>query len=303
MNNQPCLVIIAGPTAIGKTSLTIDLAEHFHSEIISADSRQVFKELIIGTARPSEKELAQVPHHLVGSINITTHYSVADYEHDALSILGEIYKSSKLAFLTGGSGLYIQAVCEGLDDVPAADPILRERLNSRLKNVGIEDLANELSAHDPEAASKIDLKNPQRVIRALEIIHATGRKLSEMQTGNRKQRPFRLIKILLDMDREMLYERINQRVDNMMAEGLMEEARNLFNLRHLNALQTVGYKELFDHFEGKTSLEKAVDMIKQNTRRYAKRQLTWFRNKDGFTIFHPDDKEEIIKHITSCCGI
>lgn len=303
MNNQPCLVIIAGPTAIGKTSLTIDLAEHFHSEIISADSRQVFKELIIGTARPSEKELAQVPHHLVGSINITTHYSVADYEHDALSILGEIFKRSKLAFLTGGSGLYIQAVCDGLDDVPAADPILRERLNSRLKNKGLEDLANELSAHDPEAASKIDLKNPQRVIRALEIIHATGRKLSEMQTGNRKQRPFRIIKILLDMDRKKLYERINQRVDNMMAEGLMEEARNLFNLRHLNALQTVGYKELFDHFEGKTSLEKAVDMIKQNTRRYAKRQLTWFRNKDGFTVFHPDDKEEIIKHITSCCGI
>lgn len=303
MNKTGCLVVIAGPTAIGKTALTIKLASHFHAEIISADSRQFYRELVIGSAMPDEKELAAVPHHLIASHSIHEQITVADFEKTALSKLGELFKKHKIVFMTGGSGLFIDAVCKGMDELPEVDPEIRKALRARLETKGLEDLASELILRDPGLQGRIDLKNPHRVLRALEIMESTGKKVSELRTGKSKERPFNIIKILLDIEREELYKRINERVDEMVASGLLKEAENLFPFRHFNALQTVGYKELFSYFEGSVSLDKAIDLIRQNTRRYAKRQLTWFRNDKEYKTFSPVQEKEIIGYIESCCVI
>jgi tRNA dimethylallyltransferase len=300
--SQPCLAVIAGPTAIGKTALSIELAKHFNTEIISADSRQFFHELKIGAAPPSKEELGSVPHHLIGHLSVNQSFTVADFEKEALEILQDLFKVHDIVIVTGGSGLYINALCNGLDELPSADPLLREELNDIVSNSGLEVLVNELKEKDPEAAAGIDLHNPQRVIRAIEVIRLSGKKYSEQRSSLPKPRPFKIIRILLEMDREKLYERINKRVDKMIDEGLIAEAKELYPLRHLNALQTVGYKEVFEHFDGKISLDKAIELIKQNTRRYAKRQLTWFRNDPGYKVFHPSELKEITEYITTSCA-
>jgi tRNA dimethylallyltransferase len=303
MKRQPCLAVIAGPTAIGKTALSIELALHFNTEIVSADSRQLFKELKIGAAPPSADELNKVPHHLISTMSVQQPFTVADYENQALTILDSLFKKHDVVIMCGGSGLYINAVCNGLDDLPSSDPVLRDELKQQIENQGLETLVDELKEKDPEAATTIDTKNPQRVMRAIEVIRLSNRKYSEQKSATPKQRPFRIVRIMLDMDREELYNRINARVDKMVDAGLVEEAKELYPLQHLNALQTVGYKELFDHFKGKHSLEEAIRLIKQNTRRYAKRQLTWFRNDPDFHVFEPSQKKEIIEFIESQCAI
>lgn len=302
MFQRPVLVVIAGPTAIGKTALSIDLAAGFSSEIISVDSRQFYKELKIGSAQPSAEELSRIPHHFIAERSVTEEYNVASFEKDALTRLDQLFEKHRIIFACGGSGLYIDALCNGLDEVPLADQVVRQRLETELEEKGLEALAEKIKVKDSESYETIDLKNPRRVIRALEIMELTGRKASELRKKKKKERPFEIVKILLDIPRENLYQRINKRVDQMMEQGLLKEAENLFPLRHLNALQTVGYRELFLFLEGSYSLERAVELIKQNTRRYAKRQLTWFRNDEEYKVFSPEQEKEIINYIKEKCG-
>ena len=273
------LIVIAGPTAIGKTAAAIKLAQHYHTEIVSADSRQFYKELSIGTAKPSANELAAAPHHFIGSHSITDNFNVGDFEVEGLRVIENIFRSHNVAILAGGSGLYIKAICEGFDNLPAVDPAIRENLNKLFADEGILALQDKLKTADPAYYAQVDLNNPQRLIRALEVHEATGQPFSSYRIADKAVRPFRIIKIGLSMPREQLYERINQRVDVMIDDGLMNEVRSLMPYRHLNALNTVGYTEIFGHLDGKTDLPKAVELIKQHTRQFAKRQLTWF-NKD-----------------------
>ncbi len=282
MARQKQLVVIGGPTAVGKTAAAIEVARALGTEILSADSRQFYRELNIGTAKPSPEELAAVPHHLVNSLSIHQDYSVGDFERDALQLLQRLFQRYDTLLLVGGSGLYIRAVCEGLDDFPEVPPEVREQVRRFYEAEGLEALQEELRRYDPAYFARVDRRNPQRLLRALEVCRATGRPFSSFRRGEPKPRPFKPLLFYLTLDRALLYERIDQRVDAMMAAGLLEEARALFPHRHLNALQTVGYRELFDHLEGKTSLEEAVRLIKRNTRRYAKRQLTYFRNQADF---------------------
>src|ERR1043165_2925753 len=271
------LIVIAGPTAVGKTALSVSIAKELHCPIVSADSRQFFREMNIGTAKPSTEEMSQVPHYLVGSHSIAEDYNVGKYEAEVIPLLNELFRDHDFVILCGGSGLYIDAVCKGFDELPEADPEIRKRIGNILQAEGIEGLQNLIRELDPEYHSKADLQNPQRLSRALEVCLSTGKPYSSFRKGNKKKRNFETLKIGLNMDREKLYGRINLRVDDMMKAGLAEEARSLFPNRHLNALQTVGYSELFAHFDGKISLEAAAEQIKQNTRNFAKRQLTWFR--------------------------
>jgi tRNA dimethylallyltransferase len=296
------LIVVAGPTAIGKTAAAIQIAEYFKTEIISADSRQFFREMKIGTAPPSPEELKRVTHYLAGSHSITEEYNVAAFEAEALEILSKIFQSNDYAVMVGGSGLYIKAVCEGLDEVPGADDSVREELTWKYREYGISYLQEELYSRDPEHYKSMDIHNPRRLIRALEVCLTSGRPYSSFRKGAKKQREFETIRIGLDLPREDLYRNINKRVDKMMEEGLLEEARSLYPVRHLNALQTVGYKELFEYFDGKADLEDAVEKIKQNTRRYAKRQLTWFRRDPYIRWFQPGNTEEIIRYIKERSG-
>lgn len=273
------LIVIVGPTAIGKTSLSIDLAKHFNCEILSADSRQFYKEMRIGTAVPTEDELSRAKHHFIQHLSIHDDYSVGDYERDAIKKLDEIFQSNNIAILVGGSGLYVNAVLYGLDDFPEVDKKVREKLNIELNKNGINTLQEQLKELDLETYQNIDLKNPQRLIRALEICIGTGKKFSSFKGKKQIKRNFTPIFIGLTAERALIYQRIEQRVDLMMREGLLEEAKALFPFKDLNALQTVGYRELFAYFEGKIELPFAVSEIKKNTRRFAKRQLTWF-NRD-----------------------
>ncbi len=273
----PLLVIILGPTAIGKSALSLLIAEHFDTEIVSADSRQIFREMQIGTAAPTPNELAKVKHHFVGTHSIFDYYSASRFEQEALGVLGEIFTRRPLAVLSGGSMLYADALCFGIDDLPAIDPALRESLTDSLNKLGIDHLRGELQRLDPDYYSEVDLKNHKRLLHALEIIHTTGVPYSSLRTSPRKERPFRMLRIGLNAPREVIYQRINQRVDQMVDAGLEEEARLLYPFRHQNAMLTVGYREWFDHFDGKWSREEAIERIKGNTRRYARKQLTWYK--------------------------
>lgn len=275
--SQGVLLCVVGPTAIGKTALAVQLAQHFNTEIISADSRQFFKEMCIGTAVPSPEELAAAPHHFIQHLSITDSYSVGDFERDAIALLDELFKEHPVVVLVGGSGLYVDAVTKGLDEFPEIAPGVRDALNQQLKNEGIASLQDELQQKDPEYYSEVDLQNPHRLIRALEVIQQTGKTFSSFRNQQPKQRAFKTIKLGLTAERELIYDRINRRVDIMMQEGLLQEVKGLLSFKDLNALQTVGYRELIGHLETDTPLQDAIDAIKQNTRRFAKRQLTWFR--------------------------
>ncbi|HWZ15302.1 MAG TPA: tRNA (adenosine(37)-N6)-dimethylallyltransferase MiaA [Mucilaginibacter sp.] len=270
------LVVIAGPTASGKTAAAIELAKKYNTVILSADSRQFYREMSIGTAKPTEEELAAVKHYFINSLSITETFTVGDFEKQALTLLDELFRVHDVVLLVGGSGLFIKAVCEGFDKVPAADAGIRDKLNLEFKEKGIVNLQEKLKRADPEYYATVDIDNPQRVIRALEVFESTGNPISSYRKAGTNKRSFRIVKFGLLLPREKLYQRINQRVDDMVKQGLVEEVRSLLPYRHLNALNTVGYSELFDYFDGKTDLDKAIGLIKQNTRRFAKRQMTWF---------------------------
>lgn len=271
------LIAVLGPTAIGKTRVAIALAQHFHTEVISSDSRQFYRQMCIGTAVPEPEELAAVPHHFIQHIDIAEKYSVGNFEKEALEMIGKLHQNGNVAIMAGGSGLYSDAVIKGLDQFPQVAPEVREALIFRLENEGLESLQKELEQRDPGYYQRVDIMNPHRVIRALEICIGSGRPYSSFLTDPRRQRPFTTLKIGLEADRKIIYDRIDQRVDLMVQRGLVEEARQLYPQRQLNALQTVGYRELFRYFEGEWSLDRAVEEIKKNTRRFAKRQLTWYR--------------------------
>jgi tRNA dimethylallyltransferase len=275
------LIVIAGPTAIGKTAAAIQLAQHFKTAIISADSRQFYREMSIGTAKPTPEELATAKHYFINSHSITESFTVADFEKQGLELLEEIFKTNDVVILAGGSGLYIKAICEGFDNIPSVEPGTREKLNQAFDEHGITYLQEKLKIADPVYYTQVDIHNPQRLIRALEVFESTGKPFSAYRLSHTNQRSFDIIKIGLDLPRDILYQRINLRVDNMIKQGLVDEVKSLLPYRHLNALNTVGYSELFDYFDGKINLDTAIDRIKQNTRRFAKRQLTWFRRDPG----------------------
>jgi tRNA dimethylallyltransferase len=297
MAKNKTLIVIAGPTAIGKTALAITLAQHFTTEIISADSRQFFKEMSIGTAKPHANELAAAKHHFIDSHSINTFFSTGDFEKQALGLLDEIFTRHDLAIMVGGSGLYLDAVTKGLDELPDTDMEIRSQLNKLFETEGLEPIKAQLEAADPEYYAKVDQANTQRLIRGLEFFLSTGKKVSSFLTNSRKQRAFNIIKIGLNMERPLLYERINHRVDVMLEEGLLEEVKSLKDYRELNALKTVGYAELFDYLDGTITYEVAVEKIKQNTRRFAKRQLTWFRRDTQIHWFSPDQPADVINFL------
>jgi len=272
------LIVICGPTAVGKTDFAISLAQKLQTEIISADSRQLYKEIPIGTAQPSGEELGQVKHHFVADRSITEDYNAGMFERDALQLLQTLFQKHDKVICCGGTGLYIKAVCHGLDDVPKADEAIRKKLVNRFEAEGLESLQSQLKELDPVHFEKMDTQNPQRVIRALEVCLSTGKPFSSFHEGEKKERPFLIQKIGLELPREELNERINTRVDSMLENGWLEEVKSVFEKRHLNALNTVGYKELFAHLAGEMTLEEATEKIKINTRRFAKRQMTWFKN-------------------------
>ncbi|MFV0212330.1 tRNA (adenosine(37)-N6)-dimethylallyltransferase MiaA [Empedobacter falsenii] len=293
------LISVVGPTAIGKTNLAIAVAKHFQSEIISCDSRQFFKEMKIGTAVPSNEELAQVKHHFIQHISIHEKYSVGDFERDGLLFLDNYFKTNDICVMVGGSGLYEKAITVGFDTFPEVDPAIREKLNDELEEFGIEKLQKELEQVDPKYFNEVDIFNKQRVTRALEIYRSSGQPFSQFRNNNLGKRPFNIIKIGLELPREEMYDRINRRVDIMINEGLLNEAKLLLHLKELNALQTVGYRELFDSFDEKITLDFAIDEIKKNTRRFAKRQMTWFKKDEKVNWFAPFEAEKIINFITS----
>lgn len=287
------LVVIVGPTGVGKTHLSIVLAKQFKTEIISADSRQFYRETEIGTAKPNAIELSAAPHHLINSLSIQDDYSVGDFEKQALSIITELHKVHSSVILVGGSGLYVDAVCYGLDQFPSLAPKFREELNAEYAQNGLEPLQKELFERDPEYHAIVDLKNPQRVIRALEVIRGSGKTFTSLRKRRKIQRPFEIIKIGLEMDREKLYDRIDLRMDLMIDQGLFEEAEKLHPFKELNALQTVGYQEIFGYLEGDYDKTEAVRLLKRNSRRYAKRQMTWFKKDQSTHWFQPHQVEEI----------
>lgn len=290
------LIVIAGPTASGKTAAAIQLAQHYNTVIVSADSRQFFREMSIGTAKPTEAELAAAPHYFINSHSITEPFSVGDFERQCMQVLDELFKKHDVVILVGGSGLYIKAITEGFDELPTADPDIRDRLNTELAANGIAALQERLKEVDPAYYAEVDINNPQRVIRALEVYEATGNPISSYRKSTINKRPFNIIKFGLDMPREKLYDRINLRVDIMVKDGLVEEVAALTPYRSYNALNTVGYSELFNYFDGKTDVDTAIAAIKQNTRRFAKRQLTWFR-KDKEIIWMDASNEKLVDNL------
>ena len=292
------LIVITGPTAVGKTAISLEIAKHFGIPVINADSRQIYRELKIGTARPTEAEMKEVRHYFVGTLGIADYYSASLYEQQVLALLDSLFQTHDYALLSGGSMMYIDAVCDGIDDIPTVDDKTRETMKRRLEEEGLEALCEELKRLDPDYYEEVDRQNPRRVVHALEICTMTRNTYTSYRKREKRERPFRIIKIGLTLPREELYQRINARVDKMMAEGLLDEARQMYPQKELNALNTVGYKELFDYFDGRWPLEEAVERIKGNTRRYARKQLTWYKKDDRFRWFHPQDKEKIINYIT-----
>jgi tRNA dimethylallyltransferase len=296
LNTTKTLIVIAGPTAVGKTAVSVKLAQELRTEIVSADSRQFYREMSIGTAKPNDEEMGAVKHHFISSNSITEKFSVGDYEKQCLQLLDELFEIHHTVILVGGSGLFIQAITKGFDDLPVADTAIREQLNAELAEKGIQFLQERLKSADPDYYTQVDLHNPQRLIRALEVFGSTGKPFSYYRKATIQTRPFRVIEIGLDLPREILYDRINRRVEIMINEGLVEEVRSLLPYRHLNALNTVGYSELFNYLDGKTDLDTAIALIKQNTRRFAKRQLTWFR-KDNEIKWLMADRPDLIDTI------
>lgn len=291
------LIVIVGPTGSGKTDLSIRIARRYGAPVLSTDSRQMYRGMAVGTAQPSPEQLQEVEHHFIASHDIKDNLSCGEYETQALARLDELFAAHDYVVAVGGSGLYVRALCEGMDDLPQADEQLRRELASRLATEGLESLAAQLKTLDPAYYDKVDRSNPARVVRALEVCLQTGLPYSQLRTGTPRPRNFGIVKVGVDMPRDMLYERIDRRVDCMLADGLEAEARALYPYRHLNALQTVGYREFFDYFDGRTTYDEAVALIKRNSRRYAKRQLTWFRRDGGIRWFGPDDTEAIISYI------
>ena len=291
------LIVITGPTAVGKTQLCLDIARHFDIPIINADSRQIYKELSIGTAKPSAEEQQTVKHYFVGTLSLQDYYSASLFESQVMNLLDMLFKTSDYALMAGGSMMYIDAVCDGIDDIPTIDNDTRATMKQRLADQGLEKLCEELQRLDPEYYEIVDRQNPKRVVHALEICTMTGQTYTSFRKREKKDRPFRIVKIGLNRDREELYNRINARVDEMMQNGLLEEAEALYPMRESNALNTVGYKELFEYLNGRWPLEEAVERIKGNTRRYARKQLTWYKKDPQIHWFHPDQKKEIIDYI------
>lgn len=297
-NKKNTLIVILGPTAIGKTALSIQLAKHFNTEIISSDSRQFYKEMKIGTAVPSPEELNAVKHHFIGNLSISDYYNVSKFEQDALQKLEEIFTSNKLAIIVGGSGLYIDAVCKGIDDIPNPDKKLRNEINEIFQTSGIEALQKKLKKLDPEYYSIVDLKNPKRLMRAIEVCLQTGKTYTSLRKNKSGNRDFNIIKIGLNCERKELFERINLRVDKMIEEDLLDEVKNLSKFKNHNSLNTVGYKEIFDFLDNKITFERAIENIKTNTRRYAKRQLTWFKRDESIKWFHHSEINKIILYLS-----
>jgi tRNA dimethylallyltransferase len=296
-HNKKYLVVVVGPTGVGKTALAIQLAKHYGSEIISADSRQFYKETEIGTAKPSANELEEVPHHFINTLSIHQNYNIGDFEKDAMLCLTDLFTKHDIVFLVGGSGLYINAVLYGVDEFFDIKPETRDLIKAKYAEAGIIWLQEQLKEKDPDYYEVVDVNNPQRLMRALEVCYESGKPYSSFLSNNKKERPFEVIKLLINSPRELLYDRINQRVDVMVKEGLVEEAKALYPHKTLNALNTVGYKELFAHFSGELTQQEAIDLIKQKTRNYAKRQLTWFNNQDEYETFAPNDIEKIKAYI------
>ena len=291
------LIIIAGPTAIGKTSLAISLAKHFKTEIISADSRQFYREMNIGTAKPSEAELKEVKHHLINSHSVLDQFNAGDFEKESIELINKLFLNHDQVIMAGGSGLFINAVSHGFDQLPIAKEEIRNYFNTILEEKGIKFLQDQLKKIDPVYYKQVDIYNPQRIIRALEVFECSGKTFSSLRTNIKKQRPFNIVKIGLNTDRNIVYERINLRVDQMIKDGLIKEVEGLKSFRHLNPLNTVGYSEIFDYLEGKSNREEAIEKIKQNTRRFAKRQLTWFKKSEDIKWYKPDELEPIIQYL------
>ena len=292
------LIVVTGPTAVGKTALTIEIAKHYGIPIINADSRQIYQELKIGTASPTAEQMQQVKHYFVGTKSITDYYNASMYEQEVVQLLEKLFVDSPVQLLTGGSMMYIDAVCNGIDDIPTVRDDIRNEMKRRYQEEGLDALCEDLRRLDPEHYEVVDRQNHRRVIHALEICYQTGKTYTSFRTQKRKERPFQIVKIGLTRDRQELYDRINQRVDTMMSEGLLDEVRSVSAYRSTNALNTVGYKELFDYIDGRWPLEEAVERIKGNTRRYARKQLTWYKRDEQVTWFHPDQQEKILKFIS-----
>jgi len=295
---RPTLLVLLGPTGVGKTNISLRLAEHFGCPIVSSDSRQFYRELKIGTAAPTEEQLMRVKHYFIGSHSILDEYSSGHYEEDAIKLLDELFKQHNVVMLVGGSMMYIDAVCNGMDNIPTVDAETRSFWMSQFESFGLEHIQNELKRLDPIHYEQVDLKNPKRILHALEICSMTSKAYSYFRTGRRKERNFNILKIGLNRPRQELYERINARVDEMMEDGLLQEAEKFYQYRRMNTLNTVGYKELYEYMDGNCTLEFAVNMIKQDSRRYAKRQLTWFNRDKEIQWFHPDDLESKIELVT-----
>ena len=291
------LIVLLGPTAVGKTDISIDIAQHLNCDIISADSRQFFREMKIGTARPSDDQLARVKHHFIAFLSVRDYYSSNRYEKDVLDLLSELFQNNNIALMSGGSAMYIDSVCQGIDDIPDADPAVREQLNRKYEEEGIRGLRIMLKILDPEYYKNVDLKNYKRIIRALEICETTGLPYSSFLKKQKRERDFNILKIGLERPREELYERIDRRVDEMIVQGLENEVASLYEYKELNALNSVGYKEFFDYFRGRITKEKAIELIKRNTRRFAKRQITWWAKDKDISWFQADDIRGIIEFL------
>lgn len=293
------LFILTGPTGVGKTQLALSIAEALGSPVINADSRQLYRQIPIGTATPTPEQLSRTRHYFVGTLNLDQYYSAAQYESDVLQLLPGLFATHHNLLLTGGSMLYIDAVCNGIDDIPTVDPDTRDLLRQRLHNDGLDALCNELRLLDPDHYNRVDLRNSRRVVHALEICYMTGRPYSSFLNHKPKQRPFNIVKIALNLPRPQLFDRINRRVEQMIADGLEPEAHSVYHLRHLNSLNTVGYKEMFDYFDGITDLPTAIQKIQRNTRVYAKKQLTWYKKQPDIAWFTPADTNRIFDYIDS----
>lgn len=291
------LIVLLGPTGVGKTELSLRVAEYFSSPIISADSRQLYKDLPIGTAAPTPAQQARVPHYMVGLLNLTDYYSASNFEQDCLSLFDELFKTHNYIVMTGGSMMYIDAVCKGIDDIPTISSEIRKEIYEQFEKEGLAPILEELKEKDPEHYALVDRMNYKRVIHAVEVCRMTGKTYTSFRTNKGKKRPFRIIKIGLTREREELYDRINKRVDQMMKDGLLEEVKRVFPFKHLNSLNTVGYKELFNYLTGEWTLDFAVEKIKRNSRVYARKQMTWFKRDPEITWFHPDEEEYIINFI------
>lgn len=291
------LLVLIGPTGVGKTELSLRLAERFQTDIISSDSRQLYADLKIGTATPTPEQLARVPHHFVGTLQLTDYYSAAQYETEVMKLLSILFQEKDIVILTGGSMMYVDAVCKGIDDIPTVDEETRTLMKQRYEEEGLDNLCAELKLLDPEYYKIVDLKNPKRVVHALEICYMTGRTYTSFRTRSAKERPFNILKIGLTRNREELYERINRRVDMMIEDGLLEEAKVVYPYKHLNSLNTVGYKEIFNYLDGEWELSFAIEKIKQNSRIYSRKQMTWFKRDEEIVWFHPEQEKEILNYI------